>query len=183
MSKIGKQSIILPEGVTIEINPQKIEEGGIIKVSGPKGILQRPFPASVEITNKEGEVNVQSVIPALWGTWRAHLANMVKGVTQGFSKKLEIHGVGYKVQGGGENLTFSLGFSHPVKVNVPKNINAQVKDNAIVLEGIDKEMIGQFASFLRSLRPPDPYKGKGIRYSGELIKLKPGKKASVGSGV
>jgi len=183
MSKIGKQSIILPKGVTIEVDK------GIVRVSGPKGTLQRPFPESVKITDKgktiedRGEVSVLSAVPALWGTWRAHIANMVKGVTEGFSKKLEIHGVGYKVQGEGENLTFALGFSHPVKVNVPKGVNAQVKDNGVILEGIDKEIIGQFASFLRSLRPPDPYKGKGIRYSGELIKLKPGKKAGVGSGV
>lgn len=175
MSKIGRQPIIILDGVTVKT------EGNSIIVSGPKGIAQRVFSPLVHIEIGEKQVTVTSENPAFWGTWRAHVANMVKGVREGFSKQLGIQGIGYKVQLQSNTLVFSLGFSHPVTVTIPEGIEVAVKENTITVSGIDKEKIGQFASYLRSLRPPDAYKGKGIRYVGEVIKLKPGKKAGVGA--
>lgn len=176
MSKIGRQLIPLPEGVTIAV------DNGRIHVSGPKGILERPFPSSVFFEEQDKNVSVKSEVPALWGTWRAHLANMVTGVNSGFRKQLKIQGVGYRVQLEGNILTFALGFSHPVKVIVPEGLTLEVKDNTIAISGTDKEKVGQFASFVRSLRPPDHYKGKGIRYEDEVVKLKPGKKVGASEG-
>jgi len=176
MSKIGRQLIALPEGVTIAVT------NGKIQVSGPKGLLERTFPSSVVFEEQDKNVSVKSEVPALWGTWRAHLANMVTGVTSGFRKQLKIQGVGYRVQMEGNTLTFALGFSHPVKVTVPEGLTVEVKDNNVGVSGMDKEKVGQFASFVRSLRPPDHYKGKGIRYENEVVKLKPGKKVGASGG-
>ena len=176
MSKIGRQVIPLPQGVTLKVNEHNV------CVSGPKGILERPFPSSVSIEDKEGNIVVKSQIPALWGTWRAHVANMVTGVSNGFRKQLKVQGVGYRVQQEGTTLTLALGFSHPIKVSVPEGLVAEVKENSITISGTDKEKVGQFASSVRSLRPPDHYKGKGIRYENEVVKLKPGKKVGTAGG-
>lgn len=176
MSKIGRKPIHIPQGVLIE------EAGEIIKVTGPKGTLQRIFPFSKVYIKQEGEIlYVTSDDGKLWGTWRAHIANMVKGVTQGFEKKLDVQGVGYKVAIQESTLVLQVGFSHLVKVEIPQDVSCQTKDNSIILQGIDKERVGQFAASLRAIRPPDSYKGKGIRYSDEVVKLKPGKKAGVGA--
>jgi len=170
MSKIGRQIIILPDGVNIEI------QGSRVHVSGPKGALERQFPGVVSIEESGNKVSVKSNVPALWGTWRSHVANMVTGVSKGFRKQLKIQGVGYRVLREGDTLTFALGFSHPIKVAIPQDLEVEVNESSVTVGGVDKEKVGQFASFLRSLRPPDRYKGKGIRYEGEVIKLKPGKK-------
>lgn len=176
MSKIGRQPITIPQGVLIEHTKLQVT------VKGPKGSLTKTLPREVSLEQKEETLLVSSEHSPLWGTWRSHIANMVKGVSQGFDKKLELQGIGYRVQLQGGALVFQIGFSHPVKVELPEGLSAQVKDSIITITGIDKEAVGQFCAYLRSLRPPDAYKGKGIRYQGEVIKLKPGKKAGVGAG-
>jgi len=174
MSKIGKQPITVPEGVQVE------QSKGHIKITGPKGILERSFPLQIQV-NEEGHIlKVKSDNSTLWGTWRAHIANMVIGVSVGFEKKLEIQGIGYRVALQGQSLVFQLGFSHPVTVPILEGLSCEVKENVVTVKGVNKEEVGQFSAYLRSLRPPDAYKGKGIRYLGEVIKLKPGKKAGVG---
>lgn len=176
MSKIGRKPIHIPQGTLIK------EEEGTIRITGPKGTLERPFPFDkVYIKQGGGTMRVTSDDGRLWGTWRAHIANMIKGVTEGFEKKLDVQGIGYKVSIQGSTLVLQVGFSHLVKVEIPADISCQTKDNSIILQGIDKERVGQFAASLRSIRPPDSYKGKGIRYSDEVVKLKPGKKAGVGA--
>lgn len=176
MSKIGRQPIIIPDGVMVEITNERIT------VTGPKGKTLRTLPKDIRVIKEKGALSVESKNFPLWGTWRAHLANMVKGVTSGFEKILELRGVGYKVSLQGSILTFQIGFSHPVTVNVPEGLSCEVKENKISIKGVDKERVGQFAASLRSLRPPDAYKGKGIRYENEVVKIKPGKKAGVGIG-
>ncbi len=176
MSKIGRQPIAIPKEVTMEITEDHIA------VAGPKGKIQRVLPKDIHVAKKGEVVNVESNNFALWGTWRAHIANMVKGVTSGFQKVLELHGVGYKVSLQDSLLTFQIGFSHPVKVNVPEGLSCEVKENKITIKGVSKEAVGQLAASIRALRPPDSYKGKGIRYENEVVKLKPGKKAGVGTG-
>lgn len=176
MSKVGKQPIIIPEGVAIEI------EQDSIKISGPKGVIERALPKGIEVKKEEGVLRVESKTSVLWGTWRSHIANMVEGVTKGFEKVLELQGIGYKVSLQGSALTFQIGFSHPVNVTIPEGLSCEVKENKISVKGVNKEAVGQFAASLRSIRPPDSYKGKGIRYENEAVKLKPGKKAGVGTG-
>lgn len=175
MSKIGRQPIPIPEGVAVEVRADSIS------ISGPKGVIQRSFPSEVRISKEGDFLEVMSENSALWGTWRAHIANIVRGVCEGFEKGLEIHGVGYRVALQENKLVFQIGFSHPVSALLPEGITCEIKENTITVRGIDKEKVGQFAASLRSIRPPDSYKGKGIRYQGELIKLKPGKKAGVGT--
>ncbi|MBI3335130.1 MAG: 50S ribosomal protein L6 [Candidatus Portnoybacteria bacterium] len=175
MSKIGRQPIPIPQGVAVEVH------GDTIKVSGSRGSQERIFSPGVKISKEGDFIKVISENSALWGTWRAHIANMVRGVCEGFEKGLEIHGVGYRVALQESKLVFQIGFSHPVSVALPEGITSEIKENTITVRGIDKEKVGQFAASLRSIRPPDSYKGKGIRYQGEVIKLKPGKKAGVGA--
>lgn len=176
MSKIGRQPIPVLEGVTVQL------EGTTIDVKGPKGQLRRSLPSEVRVKQDNNILQVESANQVLWGTWRAHIANMVKGVTTGFEKKLEIQGIGYRASIQGSTIVFQIGYSHPVKVDIPEGLSCEIKENIITVQGIDKEQVGQFSAYLRSLRPPDAYKGKGIRYQGEAIKLKPGKKAGVGAG-
>lgn len=176
MSKIGRQPIIIPEGVMIEITNESIT------VTGPKGKILRTLPKDIRVIKAKGVLSVESKNFPLWGTWRAHIANMVKGVTSGFEKMLELRGVGYKVSLKDSVLTFQIGFSHSVTVSVPEGLSCEVKESKISIKGVDKEAVGQFAASLRSLRPPDAYKGKGIRYENEIVKLKPGKKAGMGTG-
>lgn len=178
MSRIGKQPIAIPAGVTI------IFEHGELKVTGTKGALVRQIDGrliGVEISEKEVTLtqrkkNLES--DALWGTYASHIRNMVRGVTEGFSKKLEIEGVGYRAQMQGEDLVLSLGFSHPIEVKPKEGIKFQVEKNAIIVSGIDKETVGEVAAKIRSFRKPEPYKGKGIHYEGEFIRRKAGKKAA-----
>jgi len=178
MSRIGKQPIPIPAGVSVSL------EHGTVRVKGPKGELARPIKERlIEVEIKDSEVilklrkeNLESA--ALWGTYASHIKNMIHGVTEGFSKKLEIEGVGYRAQLQGTNLVLSLGFSHPVEVKPKEGIQFQVEKNAIIVTGIDKEKVGEVAAEIRSFRKPEPYKGKGIRYEGEVIRRKAGKKAA-----
>ena len=182
MSRIGKKIISLPEKVTAEI------KDGKILIKGPKGELEMNIPNSVKISKSEEglkvEVNKDSRIgneAAMWGTIRAIVANMVKGVWEGYEKKLEIEGVGFKAQLQGDNLVLSLGFSHTIEVKAPEGISFKVEKNSILVSGIDKALVGKIASGIRKLKKPEPYKGKGIRYAGEIVRRKAGKKASTGA--
>lgn len=177
MSRIGKKPIKIPQGVTIDIKGEKVE------VKGPKGELSLSLKYRVGL-EKEGEF--LKVVPPkggknkkpFWGLYRSLLANMVKGVSEGFEKKLEIQGVGYKARMEGKKLILSLGFSHDVEFIPPEDINISVEKNIITISGIDKQKVGEIAAKIRKIRPPDPYKGKGIRYLGEEVKTKVGKKAA-----
>ena len=176
MSKIGKQPIMIPSGVTIS------HEDNQLTVSGPKGTLIGRVPSAIQILVNEGVANVslknEKGDPAIWGLWRALLSNMVIGVSNGWDKRLEFQGVGYKAAVKGNDLELSLGYSHPVVVSAPDGISFAVDKNSIVVRGIDKELVGQVAAIIRSKRLPEPYKGSGIRYSDEVIHRKVGKKAA-----
>lgn len=177
MSKIGKKIIEVPNGVTIAI------EDGLIKVKGPKGELEYKIPRELKVALSENKLAVLPIskskrTPALWGTIRAVIANLTIGVDKGFEKKLEIEGVGFKAQLQGNDLALSLGFSHPVIFKTPEGIKIDVQKNTILVSGISKELVGQTAANIRALKKPEPYKGKGIRYIGEIIKRKAGKKVA-----
>ena len=182
MSKIAKIPVILKEGVSV------VFEGQEAKVSGPKGNLSFVIPQGIKAEVKEGQIIVTQAkvndkeTNALFGLTRAMLANLVKGVTQGFEKKLELTGVGYRAQASGNTLTLSLGFSHPVVVKADEGINFTVVENIITIAGMNKVIIGDTAAKIRSLRPPEPYKGKGIKYVGERIRRKAGKAAKAVGG-
>lgn len=155
----------------------------MIKVKGPQGELVRDFPGAVTITIADGQVsfepkNSSKEARALWGTYAAHISNMVLGVNKPFEKKLQIEGVGYKVEQQGNILVFSLGFSHKVPMEVPKDVKAVVEKNTITLSSINKESVGLFAAQVRAKKKPEPYKGKGIRYSTEVVRRKQGKKSA-----
>jgi large subunit ribosomal protein L6 len=176
MSKIGKQPINIPRGVEVRL------DGRMVVVKGPKGELIRDLPGGISVEIKDGQLIVSSSdkiknVNALWGLMRALIFNMVKGVTDGFEKKLEIEGVGYKASLQGDKLVLSLGFSHPVEFEVPKGIELKVEKNVISVFGVDKELVGQTAANIRAFKKPEPYKGKGIRYQGEVVRRKAGKKA------
>ena len=176
MSRIGRMPIAIPAGVTVSI-----AVNNKVTVKGPKGTLERVLPAEMEIKVEGAEVVVSrpndlKKMKSLHGLTRTLIANMVKGVTDGFEKVLEINGVGYRVQKQGKKLVFSLGFSHPVEVEDPEGLTSEVEgQNKITIKGIDKEKVGQFAANLRELRSPEPYKGKGIKYADETIRRKVGK--------
>jgi large subunit ribosomal protein L6 len=175
MSRIGKRPVVVPKGVTVTIS------GHTVQVQGPKGELARTFPTDMAIT-RDGEqllVSRPSEEPrhkALHGLSRTLLANMVEGVSKGYMKQLDIQGVGYKAETKPFGLQLALGFSHPVQYKAPKGIKFTVDNNTQVkIEGADKEMVGQVAAEIRSLRKPEPYKGKGVRYLGEQVRRKAGK--------
>jgi large subunit ribosomal protein L6 len=177
VSRIGKQPITLPEKVTVKIN------GGHIKVSGPLGGLERNLKG-ISVGESEGVVTVTPLSEtrtdrALWGLGRTLINNIVLGVSVGYSRTLEIHGVGYKADARGKVLNLTLGHSHPINYPLPEGISAEVdkKQTTVILKGIDKELLGQVAAKIRSFRPPEPYKGKGVRYQGEHIRRKAGKAA------
>jgi len=178
MSRIGKQLIKIPEGVTAEITENTV------KIKGPKGELVRKINPKVFIKNEDGilTVNVKNqeekAERSLWGTFAAHLKNMIMGVTEGFKKQLEINGVGYKVAMQGKDLRLDVGYSHPVIFNIPEIVEASVEKNIITLTSIDKELLGKITSEVRLVRKPEPYKGKGIKYVDEVIRRKAGKTAS-----
>ncbi|MEC7641166.1 MAG: 50S ribosomal protein L6 [Nitrospinota bacterium] len=183
MSRIGKLPIKLPQGVEIKLN------GALAKVKGPKGELQRSLNENMKIKVDEGEIRVirpndERQNRSLHGLTRTLINNMVIGVTEGYSKTLNVVGVGYKVELKGKNLVLQLGFSHPINFPVPEGIEFQVdsKKNTIFVKGIDKEKVGQTSADIRKFRPPEPYKGKGVMYADERIKRKAGK-AAVGTGV
>lgn len=176
MSRIGKQPIDIPAGVDIKLADNNI------KVKGPKGELGWRFPAETQVSIKDNKVVVErtsdiKAVKALHGLTRRLIANMVQGVTAGYQKVLDITGIGYRAQVQGKKITLTLGYSHPVEFNLPDEISATVdqKQTQITLAGIDKQKVGQVAANLRALRSPDAYKGKGVRYSGERLKLKAGK--------
>jgi large subunit ribosomal protein L6 len=175
MSKIGKQPIKIPSDVKIDFT------NGKIIVEGPKGKLERNIPSEVLVNKKENEIVLAYKGPkekkALWGTWRAHIFNLIEGAKNGFEKNLKIEGVGWRASIEGEDLSLKVGFSHPVKVSPPEGINFVMEKDIIKIVGINKELVGNVAAKIRAIRPPEPYKGKGIRYVDEVVKRKAGKKA------
>ncbi|MBQ4482146.1 MAG: 50S ribosomal protein L6 [Lachnospiraceae bacterium] len=175
MSRIGRMPIAIPSGVTVNV-----AENNNVTVKGPKGELTRALPAVLTIKQEDGELKVErpndeKETRALHGLTRSLLNNMVVGVTDGFQKTLEINGVGYRAAKQGKTLTLSLGYSHPVVMEDPEGITTEVKDNQIIVSGISKEAVGQYAAVIREKRSPEPYKGKGIKYSDEVIRRKVGK--------
>jgi large subunit ribosomal protein L6 len=177
MSRIGRKPVPVPEAVTVEIAP------GNIAVKGPKGELSQAYPRDMSIEQGDGVVTVQRPTDrgehrALHGLTRSLIANMVEGVTDGFEKRLEIQGVGYRAALKGKNLELALGFSHPVPIEAPEGIEFEVpQPTEVVVRGIDKQLVGQVAADIRKRRKPEPYKGKGIRYKGEQVLRKVGKRA------
>jgi large subunit ribosomal protein L6 len=185
MSRIGKKAIELPKGVDVKV------DGQAVTVKGPKGELTRTFDPRLSVSREEGHLVVKRQSDAreeraLHGLTRALLANMVTGVSAGFSKVLEIsvESVGYRAEMAGKNLMLYLGYSHPIDYPPPDGITfaTDPKTRTITVNGIDKELVGEIAARVRKLRPPEPYKGKGIRYRGEVVKLKPGKAGKTGKG-
>jgi large subunit ribosomal protein L6 len=175
MSRIGKKPVIIPSGVTVEIN------GETLKVKGSKGELSLNLHPKITVEKTDTEVNVKvnnednKQQRALWGLHRALINNMVAGVTNGFSKILEVNGVGYKAELKGKVLVLNLGYSHPIELEVPAGLEVKVEKNTITISGIDRQLVGQFAAVIRSKREPEPYKGKGIKYQNEVIRRKAGK--------
>jgi large subunit ribosomal protein L6 len=175
MSRIGRAPVDIPKGVTIEVT------GNVIKVTGPKGALEQEYDPAFKVAVADGEFTVarpndKPATRAKHGLVRALVNNMVKGVTEGFSKTLEIQGVGYRAAMEGKNLTLSVGFSHPVKITPPNGITFAVDGTTtITVTGIDKQQVGQAAADVRAWKKPEPYKGKGIRYKGEYVRRKVGK--------
>ena len=175
MSRIGKKPVTLPKGVAVEV------QGNTVAVKGPKGELRRTLHTEMQIAMADGQVNVtrpsdEKRHKALHGLSRTLVQNMVDGVSKGFSKTLEIQGVGYKAEAKPYGVNLIVGYSHPVKYEAPKGIKISVENNTIVkIEGADKEIVGQVAAELRAVRPPEPYKGKGVRYLGEQVRRKAGK--------
>jgi large subunit ribosomal protein L6 len=175
MSRVGKRPIPIPDGVSVA------HERGTVSVKGPKGTLSQRIPEGIRVDIDEGQVTVRrpddrKQSRALHGLARALLANMLRGVTEPFVKQLEIQGVGYRAETSGKKLTLQVGLSHPVEMPVPEGLSVAVDRNVIVrIEGIDRAQVGQFAADVRAIRPPEPYKGKGIRYADERVRRKVGK--------
>lgn len=175
MSRIGKRPIPIPKNVTVTIADQHVA------VKGPKGELSRTLPSEVEIVEQDGTILVNRrsesrVARQRHGLSRTLVANMVEGVSQGFQRRLEIQGVGYRAQVQGRNLVLSVGYSHPVQIEPPEGIQLAVENNTnVIVSGINKEIVGNIAASIRAVRPPEPYKGKGIRYAGEMVRRKAGK--------
>ncbi len=180
MSRIGLMPVVVPDGVDVKI------KGSNVQVKGPKGELQHTFPADMEIKLDKGEVTVKRPTDepnhrALHGMTRALINNMVVGVSSGFSKVLEVNGVGYRATLDGKNLVLNVGYSHPVKVEPPEGIEFVVDERTrqIIIQGYDKQVVGHVAADIRKVRPPEPYKGKGIKYIDERIRRKAGKAGKV----
>jgi len=192
MSRVGKKPIIIPEGVEVKIDDRRVT------VRGSKGEISKEFRPEVKIGIKDDKIFVSpqleklgkkkfvggraKKIKSFWGLTRMLVANMIEGVTVGFEKKLEIEGIGFKAEVAGEELVLSVGFSHPVKLKISEGIKILVDKKMIIVSGIDKELVGQFASIIRKVKPPEPYKGKGIKYLGEIIRRKVGKKVVTAGG-
>jgi large subunit ribosomal protein L6 len=177
MSRIGKRPIEVPAGVNVSVDP------GRVMVSGPLGELQQSVPARISIEREDGQLLVKRPTErgedrALHGLTRTLVANMVEGVTKGFEKRLQIQGVGYRAALRGTSLELNVGYSHPVVIDAPKGITFEVPTpTEVTVKGIDKQQVGEIAAQVRKVRPPEPYKGKGIRYEGEYVRRKVGKRA------
>ena len=175
MSRIGRHPVEVPAGVEV-----KIAENNVVTVKGPKGTLEKALPTEMSIKLEDGQVvvtrpNDLKKMKSLHGLTRTLINNMVVGVTDGYTKTLEVNGVGYRAQKSGKKLTLHLGYSHPVEMEDPEGLEAVVEDNKIIVKGIDKEKVGQYAAEIRDKRRPEPYKGKGIKYADEVIRRKVGK--------
>ena len=175
MSRVGRMPIAIPAEVTVDI-----AENNHVTVKGPKGTLEKTLPAEMEISMEEGNLVVKrpndiKKMKSLHGLTRSLLNNMVTGVTSGYEKKLEVNGVGYRANKQGKKLVLNLGYSHPVEMEDPEGIESKVEGNVITVSGIDKEKVGQYAAIIRDKKKPEPYKGKGIKYSYEVIRRKVGK--------
>lgn len=175
MSRIGKRPLPIPEGCTVTI------DGQMVRAAGPKGTLElmirpevtaRQEGTTLLLRAKDSGIKSHR---ALWGLYRALVRNMMEGVTKGYERRLEIQGVGYRAQAQGTNLVLSVGFSHSVTFAVPQGVNAAIEKNTIILQSADKQLVGEVAAKLRRIRPPEPYKGKGIRYTDEIVRRKAGK--------
>ncbi|PIQ91850.1 MAG: 50S ribosomal protein L6 [Parcubacteria group bacterium CG11_big_fil_rev_8_21_14_0_20_39_14] len=179
MSRVGKKPILIPDGVEIKIEGQKVA------VKGPKGELSLEVSPEVKIENRDNKILVlpaerktkEKKSSAFWGLTRALIFNAIKGVKEGYERKLELEGIGYRASVDGKNLELKVGFSHPVKIEAPEDINFKVEKNIIMVSGPDKQKVGEIAAKIRKVKPAEPYKGKGIKYVGEVIRRKAGKKA------
>ncbi len=177
MSKIGKNILTIPEKTEVSV----VE--GVLSVKGPLGSISKPVHSLVTVAVADGKVtvtpqNTSKLSRSLWGTFASHVKNMVEGVNKKFEKKLTLEGIGYRVELQGKNLKFIVGFSHPVLLPLPEGVDVLVEKNAMTVSGIDKDAVGQFAANIRAVKKPEPYKGKGIRYVGEYVRQKQGKKAA-----
>ncbi|EKE14477.1 MAG: 50S ribosomal protein L6 [uncultured bacterium] len=183
MSRIGKKPIKIPKGVTVEINDS------VVKVKGPKGELIQNIHPHVKVA-KDGDEFLRIFVKnsnqkddrALWGLFGALIKNMIEGVVKGFEKKLEFHGVGFKVAVAGNKMTLNVGFSHPVEFTIPQGIEAKVEKNVITIFGIDKQLVGETAAQVKRVKKVEPYKGKGIRYTDEVVRRKAGKVVKTAEG-
>ncbi len=180
MSRIGVQPIILPDGVSLA------REGRMLTLNGAGGQLSLNLPEGVDVSQKENTLQVtrqseQREHRALHGTVRSLLANIVTGITEGFTKKLELIGIGYRASIEDGQLILLVGFTHPVKMTIPEGLEVRIEKNVISISGIDRQSVGQFAAIIRDVRPPEPYKGKGIRYEGEKVRMKQGKAVKAGA--
>ena len=172
MSRIGNRVIAIPENVTVSV------DGNIVKVSGPKGELSTEINKDITVNVNGNELTLtrkDDSVKNFHGTANANIKNMIVGVTEGYEKVLEVNGVGYRAQKSGKKLTLNLGFSHPVEMEDPEGLESSVDGNRIIIKGIDKEKVGQYAAEIRDKRRPEPYKGKGIKYADEVIRRKVGK--------
>jgi large subunit ribosomal protein L6 len=175
MSRIGKKPISIPSGATADI------KGNTVKIKGPKGELSLEVHKKVKLSKENNSIMVSvaktnnKTEKALWGLSRSLLNNMVLGVTEGFTKTLEINGVGYKASVSGKKLILHLGYSHPIEMDIPEGLEVKVDKNVVTVTGADKQAVGQFAAVVRQKRPPEPYKGKGVKYAEEIIRRKAGK--------
>lgn len=176
MSRIGKRNITIPSGTEVRVSDDEIV------VKGKGGELKKPLHSGVTVTVSGSDVTVapkghSRLSQALWGTYAAHLKNMIAGVNTPFTKKLQIEGIGYRAEMAGKQIKLLIGLSHPVLVDVPQNVTVAIEKNIITVTGADKDIVGQFAATVRALKKPEPYKGKGIRYEGEVVREKQGKKS------
>lgn len=177
MSRIGKKPVAIPTGTEISFR------ANIVTVKGPKGILEFTHRREVKIAVEENQVQVAKLgetkkAAAIWGTTAKVIANMFTGVTTGFQKQLELNGVGFRMTTAGKKINLALGFSHPVEMVIPEGLEAKIENNILTISGIDKQLVGEFAAVVRKLKPVEPYKGKGFRYVGEIVRRKEGKKAA-----
>lgn len=176
MSRIGKQPIIIPETTEVTVTD------GAVRVKGPLGELTRHIRSEIDILVKDKQVIIKParnnrLAKALFGTYAAHISNMVQGVNELYVKKLIVEGVGYRIEVSGKELTLNVGFSHPVKLTIPDDVEVKTEKNTITVKGINKDSVGEFAAIIRAVRKPEPYKGKGIRYATEVVRRKQGKRS------
>jgi len=181
MSRIGKNAISIPLKTEVTL------ADGVISVKGPLGVISKKIHSLVSVDVSGGKVTVtprnnSKLSRSLWGTFASHIKNMIAGVHKKFEKKLTLEGIGYRVELSGKKLKFLVGFSHPVFLELPEGVDVAVEKNAMTVSGIDTEAVGQFAATIRDVKKPEPYKGKGIRYEGEYVRQKQGKKAAAATG-